>query len=70
VETAVKRAHGETEVKENLRAYYRAGKGSVVGLSAGVREGWKAGFQGGVEMFGDLLATTPESIEASEKNKE
>lgn len=63
VEKAVKEAHGEQEVKENLRAYHRAGKGAVVGLAAGVREGWKAGFQGGVEVVRDALAATPESIE-------
>ena len=67
VKLAVKEAHGEQEVKDNSRAYYRAGKGAVVGLAAGVREGWKSGFRGGVEVVRDAIAATPESIEPNEK---
>ena len=35
-----------------------------MGLSAGIREGWKSGFQGGVEVLSDALAATPESVDA------
>ena len=67
VENAVDKAHGEEAHQESLRAYYRAGKGAVVGFSAGVREGWKVGFQGGVDMVNNALASTPEAIEKDEK---
>ena len=67
VENAVKEAHGEDGVKENLRAYYRAGKGAVVGFSAGIREGWKAGFQSGVDAVGNGIGSMTDSIQKSEE---
>lgn len=50
LEHAVNEAHGQGEHRENLRVYYRAGKGGVVGANVGTKEGWKAGYQGGIEM--------------------
>lgn len=69
VQRAVKEAHGEEDVKENLRAYYRAGKGAVVGLAAGIHEGWKAGFKGGMEIVDGTVASIPEAVDKEEKKE-
>ncbi len=62
VDKAVAEAHGQEMPKGNLRAYYRAGKGAVVGMMAGVKEGWRLGYKGGVEMLADIVETPKESV--------
>ncbi|MCA9796643.1 MAG: hypothetical protein KC910_32765 [Candidatus Eremiobacteraeota bacterium] len=70
VDKAVSAAHGEDIPRDNLRVFYRAGKGAVVGAMAGLKEGWELGYKSGVDMAEDLASTPKEAVEQEEEDKE
>ncbi|MGE0494618.1 MAG: hypothetical protein AB7S38_35745 [Vulcanimicrobiota bacterium] len=67
VDKAVSAAHGEDIPKDNLRVFYRAGKGAVVGAMAGLKEGWELGYKGGIEIAEDLASTPKEAVELEDE---
>lgn len=56
VRGAVDDSHGEEECPDSARVFFRGGKGAVVGLVTGVREGWKTGYDAGIQLLRDGLS--------------
>ncbi len=62
VEKAVQEAHQGEPPAQDLRVFYRAGKGAVVGAVSGTRQGWWRGYAGGVNIADDLVSVPGDAI--------
>lgn len=65
VDLSLDQAHDGEEAKDNLRAYYRAGKGAVVGGVTGVHEGWRVGFESGAKIMDSVLDLGKSSVDVA-----
>ncbi|MEW6284451.1 MAG: hypothetical protein AB1758_37905 [Candidatus Eremiobacterota bacterium] len=62
VRQAVASSHGQEECPDSARVFYRGGRGTVVGFCAGLREGWRAGCEAGVQIVRDGLSGPDTSV--------